>query len=66
MLSSKGRTGQQQRQQQHETPVDHNETSAVCEGTEIRLTELRKIGCTSSVKKFLNREIVLCPGTIAR
>jgi hypothetical protein len=32
--------------------VDHNETSAVCEGTEIRLTELRKFGCGSSVEKL--------------
>jgi len=52
MLSGKSWRCHECGQQEHETLVDHDETSAVCEGTEIRLTELRNIGCNSSVEKF--------------
>ena len=50
--SKSGRCQERGSQQEHETLVDHDETSAVCEGTEIRWTELRNIGCNSSVEKF--------------
>src|ERR1035441_6426450 len=52
MLAREDRQGYEQRQQQHCTLVEHDETSAVCEGTEIRLTELRNLGCWSSVEKL--------------
>jgi hypothetical protein len=52
VLASKDWHRHEQGQQQHCTLVDHDETSAVCEGTEIRLTELRNLGCWSSVEKL--------------
>ena len=52
MLTGKSWRRHQHAQQEHETLVDHDETSAMSEGTEIRLTELRNIGCNSSVEKF--------------
>jgi hypothetical protein len=52
MLGRKCRECQHCGPQKHYTPVEHDETSAVCEGTEIRLTELRNFGCKSSMEKF--------------
>jgi hypothetical protein len=57
MLGGKSRYGHQRGghergKQEQPTPVDHDETSAICEGTEIRLTELRNIRCKSSVEDF--------------
>jgi hypothetical protein len=48
VLAGKGRQGEGRarqcaRQQEQETLVDHEETSADCEGTEIHLTELRNV-----------------------
>jgi hypothetical protein len=45
VLTGNARCCHERAQQEHETLVDHDETSAICEGTEIRLTELRNIGC---------------------
>jgi hypothetical protein len=59
VLRRKSRQRKNQRQQQHCTPVDHDETSAVREGTEIRLTELRNFGCLSSVEKFSAAKLML-------
>src|ERR1700686_478313 len=55
VLRRKRRQRHHQRPQQHCTPVDHDETSAICEGTEIRLTVLRNFRCDSSVEKFRTR-----------
>src|SRR5579859_487167 len=51
-LGAEGRDSRKHAAQQQYTFVHHHETSAESEGTEIRLTGLRRIGCFGSVEKF--------------
>jgi hypothetical protein len=58
VLAREGGYSYKQGQQQQCTLVDHDETSAVREGTEIRLTELRKFGCWSSMEKLARAAVI--------